>query len=306
MKLARDVALSLLLGALIWAGTGFAAAKLVHAFGGFRFGEPMILPDSYLPPGRATAGGIAAAVLVAVGLLYYLLLIVRSPVGPAVVGGLYFGVSVWAVAHPASFEHTMPGNAFGLNRFWQAPAWGYAMLLAGPLLLRLADGWLRRPAVPAVLLGPLIWTTIAAGLSALAAAVGADELGESLRLSYERDKPPIHNPLTFGLLSVLLLLAAGALFTLLLRSAAVPAGLTVVGVLTLAASAWSMSDPESQNFLYLDSRSSNPFQLYFLGVPAFGYALLLAPAMLVTAFRTRTTADPVPGLAAADPMPANP
>jgi hypothetical protein len=109
--------LSLVLAPLIYISAGFSAVK---------FGQAVEL-------GQAAILGLVAA-LVAGG-LYALLVMTRlSPAGPVFTGLLYLGVTVWALADPASFRDVVPGELFGQGGLLYVPLGFGTALLAFPLL----------------------------------------------------------------------------------------------------------------------------------------------------------------------------
>lgn len=276
----RSVLISVPVGILVWITTGAGVARLGRALGGLYFGETMILPDDYVSD-RGVDFTLAALLLVAAGLLYSGLLAAKlAPAGPVTVAVAYAGISLWAMVDPAAFGSTFPSELLGADRAVQAPAWGYAMLLAGPLAFGAVSpdgrGWLAGRVPPYLASAPLVWLATAGGIATLATTVGVYGLGEGLVLA-----PDNAQPLLYGLASVLLLLAAGLLYLLMLRGGRRSVGLPAVGLVFLGVSLLAMFDPE----LFLPPQSlygtALADGLNVLVKPVWGYAVLLAVPMLV-------------------------
>jgi hypothetical protein len=299
----RSVLIAIPVGVLVWITVGLGVAQFGRGLGGFYFGETVILPDEYVPD-RGVRFAIAASLLIVAGLLYTGLLEAKlSPPGPTAVAVAYAGISIWAMAEPASFGETFPSDLFGVERAAQAPTWGFALLLAGPLAFVAAPG---RPWLPGrvyIASAPLVWLAVAGGLATLINTVGVYGLGEGLVLASDFD-PPRRLPLLNGLASVLLLVVAGLLYLLMLRGGRRSIGLPVVGLAFLAASVVALVDPElllPPASLYGTDLAA---ALNALVRPAWCYALLLAvpllsvPAYAAVADRSARPAPvaPSPGL----------
>ncbi len=87
-----------------------------------------------------TAVGIGIAALVAAGLLYTLLVMVRlSPLGPVVAAGLFIGVELWAVFDRAGLVNLIGSSTLGVSGAQEAPLTGLALVLAIPLLITIVS-----------------------------------------------------------------------------------------------------------------------------------------------------------------------
>jgi hypothetical protein len=262
MKVYRDVVISLLLGAGIWFAIAFGAVVLGDAMGGFRYGETLILPDSYLvTDNRGGIGAVAAIAFLVAGALYaWLLLGHFSPAGPRLVGGLFLSAGVWAACGPATYDRILG----------QPPAWGYTIVLAAPLLISVErPPALGRSGPACVLVGALVWILIGAGNRLYVDGVGVGPMGESLMLPYERGRP---GELWTAIGGVVVLLAAGVLAALLLRGS--PVGVGLVGLGYTGLSIWALTEV----FAVADWAP-------LVAAPLWGYALMLAVPM-VAALRT--------------------
>jgi hypothetical protein len=121
MRHLGSLVLSLLLGSIVWALTGFAAVEYAR--------------------GRIDLEGINGSTLLGVllfivaGALYTILVSARlSPIGPALVGLLYFGLSLWSMVDRSSFLDVVPRDLFNRDFALAVPAEGLGFLLAVPLL----------------------------------------------------------------------------------------------------------------------------------------------------------------------------
>jgi hypothetical protein len=155
MRHAGSVLLSLFLAPLIWVGTGYGLTEVnqarVRFAGGFEV--EIVL-------------GLLA--LLAAGALYALLVMARlSPIGPALIGLVFVGLSAWAAFDPASYFDTMPTDLRRGDFALTYPALGYGALLGVPLLATLLSPrrWRRYAhagaAAPA---GPAPYAMPAAGM----------------------------------------------------------------------------------------------------------------------------------------------
>jgi hypothetical protein len=307
----RSILISLPLGALVWIAIGVGVDKMGRALGQVYFGQFLLLRGSVGPLQSPLPNAIfAVVVFILAGLLYSVLLLADlSPVGPAAVAVAYAGVSVWAMAAPASFEGTFAADVFELSRAAQAPAWGYTMLLAVPLALASAR-W--RPLLggqtqPLMALTPLIWLLAGVGIYTMSRTVGSVQMGEGLLLAYQRDKPPLHNPVLNGVISVLTLLAAGLLTLILLRggtrrvgdgprvAGTTGAGVGVVGLGFAVVSLFAIVAAETfDKLLHLVGLRQDDAALQVLVAPVWGYALLLAVPMLAISVRAILAAHSAP------------
>jgi hypothetical protein len=125
MRHAGSLLLSLFLAPLIWVATGYGLNEIgrtrAELVGGFEV--EIVL-------------GLAA--LVAGGALYALLVMARlSPIGPALIGLVFVGLSSWAAFDPTSYFDTMPTDLRDNDFALTYPALGYSALLAVPLLATL-------------------------------------------------------------------------------------------------------------------------------------------------------------------------
>ena len=256
MRLTRDVLVSLLVGAGIWFAIAFGVVVLGDAMGGFRYGETLILPDSYLlSDNRGGVGAVAAIAFLVAGALYAWLLLGRlSAAGPRLVGVLFLSAGVWCAGSPSTYERILG----------QPPAWGYTIVLAAPLLVPV-ERWpaLRRAGF---LLGPLVWLAIGAGNRLFVSAVGVHARGESLMLGYERGRP---GQLWSAIGCVLVLFVAGALAAPLLRG-----GSSTVGLICAGLSVWALIDVEAVGGW-----------ARLVAAPLWGYALVLAVPMVAAYVR---------------------
>jgi len=260
MKVCRDLVISLLLGAGIWFAIAFGAVVMGDAMGAFRFGETLILPDSYvLIDNRGGTGAIAAIAFLIAGAQYAWLLLGRfSPAGPRVVGGLFLSVGVWSACSPATYDRILG----------QPPAWGYTIVLAAPLLVPV-ERW-PAPRRPGLLFGPVIWLAIGAGNRLYVDGVRVGSMGESLMLAYEQDRP---GDLWTAVGGMVALFVAGALAAPLLR-----AGSSTVGLAYTGLSVWAL----------IDVVAAGDWAPLLAG-PLWGYALVLAVPMVASSVRSSPT-----------------
>lgn len=273
----RDWLLSAALGTGVWAGIAAGLGRLIRDTPlSMRFGTIEIYSCHFPVP--LLGPGLSALVLLAgAGLLYALLLLgpLADP-GRRGVGLAYVLLSAWALVHAGSYDHVLGGA--------QLPGWGYAMVLAGPLLVRRGPLWtiparLGRPAYPMVLiLGCL--ACVAAGSARVSAAVGLFPYGDSLVLPGEYGKGPV-DPWWERLLaagtSTALMACAGALFLALLHAPEPRLARPVIGGLLLAASGWAFVDPGGY-----DGAARG---LGGLRDTVWGYAILFAVPLLVSGLR---------------------
>jgi hypothetical protein len=119
MRHLLSIVISLVSAPIIYLATGYGLVKWQET--GLRRGEvePLLL---------AMAGFIIAG-----GLLGVLLLTRLSPLGPALVGALFMGLSMWAVYDPSSLGDILDFELFGEDNIAAAPI-GLLPLLAIPLL----------------------------------------------------------------------------------------------------------------------------------------------------------------------------
>jgi hypothetical protein len=137
MRHLLSVLLSLVLAPLVYVASGFSAVK---------FGEANASGQIDIGP---AALGLAAAI--AAGGLYALLVMARlSPIGPALAGLLYLGVTLWALLSRDSFINVVPSDLFGAAGALHAPIGAGTTLLSVPLLLTVVSArrW-RRTTEPA-------------------------------------------------------------------------------------------------------------------------------------------------------------
>jgi hypothetical protein len=273
MKHVRSVAAGLPLAAAVWVLTGVGVVQLASALGGLRYGVPMVLPDVFVSGNRVVAGLAAAGVLLAAGLAHGLLLRV-GVAGRAIAGVAYLVVSVWALTDPASFERTFPSDIGRFVGAAQAPAWGYALLLAGPLLVTLVRARLTGSVPVGVAIGVLVWVEAGIGVSALGRAVGVQPMGEALLLPYETGDPVPANRLLDSVITLIFLLGAAILVRLLIDGRRLRAARALIGAVFVGVSLWAMIFPESYE-------AAVP--ITWVSAPAWGYALLLAGPLLFTA-----------------------
>ena len=136
MRHLLSVLLSLVLAPLVYVASGYSAAQ---------FGEANANGQIDITP-----AALALTAAVAAGGLYALLVMARlSPVGPALAGLLYLGVTLWALLSRASFEDTVPADLLGAEGALHAPVGAGTTLLSIPLLLTVVSSrrW-RRTAEP--------------------------------------------------------------------------------------------------------------------------------------------------------------
>src|SRR5574342_981067 len=121
-----SVIVSLVLAPLIYAGAGYGAAKFAAA-------------DAQANPklGPVLLGLLAAAVA---GTLYALLVMARiSPLGPALAGLAFLGVTLWAMLDRDGFRGTMPASLLGERGALVLPAGALTGLLVVPLLITIGS-----------------------------------------------------------------------------------------------------------------------------------------------------------------------
>lgn len=145
MRHAGSLLLSLFLAPLIWVATGYGLNEIGRTRAEFAGGFEIEIV-------------LGLAALIAGGALYALLVMARlSPIGPALIGLVFLGLSVWAAFDPASYFDTMPTDLRNNDFALTYPALGYSALLAVPLLATLLSPrrWRRhahpgaaRPAAP--------------------------------------------------------------------------------------------------------------------------------------------------------------
>jgi hypothetical protein len=121
MRHLGSLVLSLLLGPIVWALAGFGVVEYAR--------------------GRVDLEGIDGSTLLGVlmlivaGALYTILVSARlSPIGPAFVGLVYFGLALWNTFDRDSFLDVVPRDLFDRDFALAVPAEGLGFLLAGPLL----------------------------------------------------------------------------------------------------------------------------------------------------------------------------
>jgi hypothetical protein len=91
---------------------------------------------------------IAFLAALGAGAAYTALLLPRwSPLGPAVVGVILLGLTVWLFSDLASFLDTMPSDLFGIENGGVAPVGVTTAMLSVPLLATVASArrWRRTP-----------------------------------------------------------------------------------------------------------------------------------------------------------------
>ncbi len=138
MRHLLSVLLSLVLAPLVYVASGFSAVK---------FGEANANGQIDVTP-----AALALAAAVAAGGLYALLVMARlSPVGPALAGLLYLGVTLWTLLSRGSFEDIVPADLFGVDGALHAPVGAGTTLLSVPLLLTVVSSrrWRRTAEPPA-------------------------------------------------------------------------------------------------------------------------------------------------------------
>jgi hypothetical protein len=298
MKQVWSVAAGLPLAAVVWVLTGIGLVQLASALGGLLYGVPMVLPDAFLSGNRIVTGLAAAGLLLAAGLAFGLLLRV-GVAGRAIAGVACLVVGVWALTDPAGFERTFPSSIAGFERAAQAPAWGYALLLAGPLLVTLVQARLNGSLPVGLAIGVLVWVETGIGVSALGRAVGVQPFGEALLLPHQSGEPVPDNRLFDSVIALVFLLGAAILVRLIIDGRRFRAARAVVAAAFIGVSLWAMTFPESYEMTV---------PVAWVTAPAWGYALLLAGPMLLTAVwppndptaPSRAGAPATPGQVAAD------
>jgi|GEM_PF-6083681 len=275
MRQVRSILISVPLGVAVWLAVGFGVGKLRYAYGAVPFA--MFQGD---PPAAGSGprdGLVGLAALVGAALLVGVLLLARiAPVGPRLVGATFLGISLWSIVAPESFSAHFPADAFGVGRAAQAPAWGYALLLAPPLLARgftdahrrLRTGW----HVPVtIVLAVASVLNVSVGVVALSRAVASvDDIGRRLG---------------FGLVSLLAFRLAGLLYVAVLRSARTsPLPAVAVGLGYLGLGGWAAASPltfhSAASAATPQSWGSWPWAMLLL-LPALGFTVLLAVPLLL-------------------------
>lgn len=121
MRHLGSIVLALVLAPLIWGLTGIGVGMFAEA------GEP---PAEF---GLEAMAGLAA--MLGAGFCYCLLVLPRlSPLGPALAGLAFLGMTVWRVFYVRDFTAIVPDTYLGVSRLLQSPADGLGALLAVPLL----------------------------------------------------------------------------------------------------------------------------------------------------------------------------
>lgn len=122
MRHLLSIVLSIILAPLIYVASGLAAVKLDAAH---------ITSTSI----NWTAAEIGLAAGIVAGALYAVLVMTRlSPIGPAIAGLLYLGVTIWAFLDSARFTKAFDFDILGLHKVLLQPVGAGTLLLAVPLI----------------------------------------------------------------------------------------------------------------------------------------------------------------------------
>ncbi|GAA4680496.1 hypothetical protein [Phytohabitans rumicis] len=139
MRHAGSLFLSLFLAPLIWVATGYGTSEIFRGTRQFTSGFDL---DILL--------GLAA--LIAGGALYAVLVMARlSPIGPALIGLVFLGLTTWAAFDPSSYFDTMPTDLQSGDQALTYPALAWGAVLAVPLLATVLSPrrWRRYASPPA-------------------------------------------------------------------------------------------------------------------------------------------------------------
>src|SRR5215475_13473088 len=122
MRHLLSVVLSIILAPVIYVAAGLAALKLDAAH-----------LDTTSIHWTDVEVGLAAGVVA--GALYAVLVMSRiSPLGPAIAGLAYLGVTIWSFLQPTSFRNRFDFDIVGQHHVLLQPAGAGTLLLAIPLL----------------------------------------------------------------------------------------------------------------------------------------------------------------------------
>ena len=125
MRHLLSIVLSLVLAPVIYGGVGYAAVKFAAS-----------------GPSEPTTSQVLLGLLgvVVAGGLYAPLMLARiSPVGPALAGLAFLGVTLWALFDRDGFVDLMPASMLGARGALWVPAGAVSGMLAVPLLLTMAS-----------------------------------------------------------------------------------------------------------------------------------------------------------------------
>jgi hypothetical protein len=137
MRHLLSVVLSIILAPLIYAAAGLAAIKLGTA----HLSSPSIVWSD-------AAIGLAAGVVAGAG--YAVLVMSRmSPLGPALAGLAYLGITIWAYLNPTTFRARVDYTLLGQAHVLIQPVGAGTLLLAIPLLATIFSGRRWAPSQPA-------------------------------------------------------------------------------------------------------------------------------------------------------------
>jgi hypothetical protein len=135
-----SLVLSAVLGVVLYIAAGYATIKISNAVWTHSLRQAFA-PGSSTWSNEAVWG--VTAVLIA-GAAYVILLRARiSPVGPASVGLVLMGATLWALTDPRSFVANVPTSFMGTAGVLTAPPVDGTVILAIPLLLTIfsAENW---------------------------------------------------------------------------------------------------------------------------------------------------------------------
>ncbi|GAA4160941.1 hypothetical protein GCM10022251_39620 [Phytohabitans flavus] len=135
MRHAGSLLLSLFLAPLIWIATGYGLNEVNRA-------------RVQLSDGFQVEIVLGLLALLVAGGMYALLTMARlSPIGPALIGLVFFVLAAWAAFDPRSYFDTMPTDLRDGDLALTYPSLGYSAMLAVPLLATLLSPrrWRRHP-----------------------------------------------------------------------------------------------------------------------------------------------------------------